>query len=218
MSHVLAGLLPAEAADLYQRLLSAGRLRIEEHSDLVSSVEMRRLIDSGFARERYIDEPVIVPVEPSLAIEQALLHAQRRLLAEQRMLIRAREQIDLLQRNYFAGAELGASVDVLTDPERIGALSVELCLSRCSTAAKCLRPAGGSTIAGELIEQVRCDNGDPSQHWKAYDPGANSTGAKWLINLNSGKCVEVPGWDTRADTLLTQSDCVLGWKQFWFGL
>lgn len=132
MSHPLAGLLPVEAADLYQRLLAAGRLPIAEHSELASSPQMRSLIDAGFARERYVDEPAIVPVEPARAIEQAMLTAQRRLLEEQRLLVQAREQMDVLQRRYVGCADPedpAASIEVLTDPAEIGALSVELCLS-----------------------------------------------------------------------------------------
>ena len=132
MSHPLAGLLPVEAANLYQRLLVAGRFSLAEHSELTSSPEMRSLIDAGFARERYVDEPAIVPVEPARAIEQAMLTAQRRLLEEQRLLVKAREQMELLQRRYVVCADPGdpaASVEVLTNPAEIGALSVELCMS-----------------------------------------------------------------------------------------
>ncbi|REH39445.1 ricin-type beta-trefoil lectin protein [Kutzneria buriramensis] len=71
---------------------------------------------------------------------------------------------------------------------------------------------------GALIEHSSCNYGDSRQHWKTFDPGANSTGAKWLINLDSNRCVEVPGWATQKGVLLAQSDCVLGWKQYWFGL
>ncbi|MDQ1651862.1 MAG: hypothetical protein QOI35_1062, partial [Cryptosporangiaceae bacterium] len=132
MSHPLAGLLPADTAEVYQKLLTAGRFVIAEHPELAASDEVRRLIESGFARERYVDEPAIVPVEPARAIEQAILVAQQRILDEQRLLARAREQMDSLQRSYFAGAEAGdpgASVEVLTDPKEIGALSVELAMS-----------------------------------------------------------------------------------------
>jgi DNA-binding CsgD family transcriptional regulator len=132
VSHPLAGLLPADTAEVYQKLLTAGRFVIAEHPELAASDEVRRLIESGFARERYVDEPAIVPVEPARAIEQAILVAQQRILDEQRLLARAREQMDSLQRSYFAGAEAGdpgASVEVLTDPKEIGALSVELAMS-----------------------------------------------------------------------------------------
>jgi DNA-binding CsgD family transcriptional regulator len=132
VSHPLAGLLPVDAANLYQRLLAAGRFPIAEHPELTSSPEMRSLIDAGFARERYIDEPAIVPVEPARAIEHAMLTAQRRLLEEQRLLVRAREQMELLQRRYVVCADpedAAASMEVLTNPAEIGALSVELCMS-----------------------------------------------------------------------------------------
>lgn len=85
-------------------------------------------------------------------------------------------------------------------------------------SGRCLRASGGATYSGALIEQWDCNIGDPSQHWQAFDPGGNSTGAKWLINRNSGKCVEDSAWDTRNGILLTQNDCVMGWKQYWFGL
>jgi DNA-binding CsgD family transcriptional regulator len=132
VSHPLAALLPAEAAELYQRLLAVGRFPIAEHPELVASVEMRQLIEAGFARERYVDEPAVVPVEPARAVENALLGAQRKVLEQQRLMLRAREHLDLLQRSYLAGAEIGgpaASIEVLTEPAEIGAISVELCMS-----------------------------------------------------------------------------------------
>lgn len=85
-------------------------------------------------------------------------------------------------------------------------------------SGRCLRPSGGALYAGALIEQWDCNIADPSQHFKSYDPGGNSTGAKWLISLSSGKCVEDSAWGTDNGVLLTQSDCVMGWKQYWFGL
>src|SRR6185437_11299425 len=105
MTHVLDGLLPEPAAALYQRLLAAGRLRLVEHPELADSAEMRELIDRGFARERYVGEPVVVPIEPVRAVENALLVAQRRILEQQRMLVRIREQMAGLQRSYIAGGE-----------------------------------------------------------------------------------------------------------------
>jgi hypothetical protein len=85
-------------------------------------------------------------------------------------------------------------------------------------SGRCLRPSGGATNAGALIEQTDCDVNDPSQHWQTFDPGANSTGAKFLKSNQSGRCVEDSAWDTRNGILLTMSDCVLGWKDYWFGL
>jgi hypothetical protein len=82
----------------------------------------------------------------------------------------------------------------------------------------CLRPSESSTGNGALIEQALCNPGDLAQHWKAYDPGFNSTGAKWLRNLSSDRCLEDSAWNTSNGTLLTQDDCVLAWKQYWFGV
>jgi DNA-binding CsgD family transcriptional regulator len=129
MTHVLDGLLPEPAAALYQKLLAAGRFRLVEHPELADSAEMRELIDRGFARKRYVGEPVLVPIEPVRAVENALLVTQRRILEQQRMLVRVREQMAVLQRTYTVDEEPAAPVRVLTDPAEIGALSVELCLS-----------------------------------------------------------------------------------------
>ena len=82
----------------------------------------------------------------------------------------------------------------------------------------CLRPAGSSTDPNILIEQALCNPGDLAQHWKAYDPGGNSTGAKLLENLSSHLYLEDTAWNTSNGTLLTQQDRVLGWKQYWFGV
>ncbi|TWP53898.1 ricin-type beta-trefoil lectin domain protein [Lentzea tibetensis] len=82
----------------------------------------------------------------------------------------------------------------------------------------CVQIRYHATWAGELLEQWRCDANVASQQWRAFDPGGNSTGAKWLVNVNSGKCVEIPGWNVDKGVWLTQSDCVFGHKQFWRGL
>jgi DNA-binding CsgD family transcriptional regulator len=130
MSELLAGLLPGPAAELYQRLLSAGRLSLAGNPGLDASAELAELIDAGFARRRFVGEPVVVPVEPSRAVDQALISVQRRLLDQHRMILRAREQMDVLQRSYVATVdEHDSGIRVYTDPAEIGALSVELCLS-----------------------------------------------------------------------------------------
>jgi DNA-binding CsgD family transcriptional regulator len=132
VSHPLAGLLPAGAAEVYQRLLAAGKFVISDHPELAASAEMGSLIEAGFARERYVDEPAIVPVEPARAVENALLGAQRKLLDQQRLMVRAREHMDLLQRTYLVSAEVSdaaASIQIVTDPAEIGAMSVDLCMS-----------------------------------------------------------------------------------------
>jgi hypothetical protein len=85
-------------------------------------------------------------------------------------------------------------------------------------SGKCLRPDNSTTENGALIEQTYCHTEDLGQHWKQVDPGGNSQGARWLINRNSNKCVEDSAWSTQSGTLLTQSDCVMGWKDYWRGL
>lgn len=133
MSGPLDGLIPDAAADLYQKVLAAGRLRLAEHPELADSEELRELTDRGFVRKRYVDEPVVVPIDPARAVENALLSAQRRILEQHKMVVRVREQMASLQRLYLAGgaesAEPVHSVQILSDAAEIGALSVELCLS-----------------------------------------------------------------------------------------
>ena len=124
MTDLLAGLLAAPAAELYQRLLRAGQLPITD------SPEVEELVEAGFARKRFVGEPVIVPVEPSRAVDQALITVQRQLLDQHRMVVRVREQMQVLQKEFVANADRDDStISVLTDPAEIGALSVELCLS-----------------------------------------------------------------------------------------
>ena len=128
--HLLEGLLPEAAASLYQRLLTAGRIRL---CDIAEPDGLRELIDRGFARESYVGEPVVIPVEPARAVENALLVAQQRMLEQHRMLARVLEQMPGLQHAYVAGSEELAdalqTIRVITDPAEIGALSVEICLS-----------------------------------------------------------------------------------------
>jgi DNA-binding CsgD family transcriptional regulator len=124
MTDLLAGLLNAPAAALYQRLLRAGQLPITD------SPEVEELVEAGFARRRFVGEPVIVPVEPSRAVDQALITVQRQLLDQHRMIVRVREQMQVLQKEFVANADRADSaISVHTDPAEIGALSVELCLS-----------------------------------------------------------------------------------------
>jgi len=96
-------------------------------------VEMTELLDKGFARRNYRidpDNPVLGAVEPVRAVDNAILAAQQRVVEQQRLIVAARQQLDALQAAYRA-ANPGddAGIEVLTDPKRIGALSVELCLS-----------------------------------------------------------------------------------------
>lgn len=130
MPHLLEGLLAEAAASLYERLLAAGRIRL---CDIDEPEGLRELIDRGFARERYVGDPVVIPVEPARAVENALLVAQQRMLEQHRLLARAFEQMPGLQHTYVTGAgelpDALLSIRVLTDPAEIGALSVEICLS-----------------------------------------------------------------------------------------
>jgi DNA-binding CsgD family transcriptional regulator len=133
VSGPLDGLIPENAAELYQKVLAAGRLRLADDPELEDSAALRELTERGFVRKRYVGEPVVVPVDPARAVENALLTAQRQILEQHKMVVRVRDQMAMLQRLYVAGgaesAETVPSIQVLSDPAEIGALSVELCLS-----------------------------------------------------------------------------------------
>ena len=83
----------------------------------------------------------------------------------------------------------------------------------------CLRPSGSSTDNGALIEQALCNTGDLAQHWTSYDPNPPyGDGFKWLKNVSSGRCLEDTAWSGSNGTLLTRDDCVVAWKQYWWGV
>ncbi|MEV4313853.1 LuxR C-terminal-related transcriptional regulator [Actinocrispum sp. NPDC049592] len=128
----LTSVLSESAARLYERLIVSGGLSLREHPDLSGSHEARELIDKGFARERYVELPRLVPVEPIRAVDNAILTKQRQILDQYQSLLRLRDEMRALQQDYLSAAvpeEPHDLVRVITDREEIGALSVELCLS-----------------------------------------------------------------------------------------
>ncbi|MDT8914507.1 LuxR C-terminal-related transcriptional regulator [Amycolatopsis sp. PS_44_ISF1] len=126
---MLEGLLSAGAGALYDAMVRSGPVSLDDPR--AAGPEMRELIDGGFVRRDHRDGPVLAPMEPIRAVDHAILGAQQRLVEQQRQIVAARHQLDLLQAvyrtTYSAGSD--AAVEVLTDPQRIGALSLELCLS-----------------------------------------------------------------------------------------
>ncbi len=128
----LTSVLSESAAKLYERLIVSGGLSLVEHPDLSGTHEARELIDKGFARERYVELPRLVPVEPIRAVDNAILTKQRQILDQYQSLLRLRDEMRTLQQDYLSAAvpeEPHDLVRVITDREEIGALSVELCLS-----------------------------------------------------------------------------------------
>lgn len=75
----LNGVLTEPAAKLYELLLVTGGLALDEHAEVAGSQAARELIDQGFARERYVGTPMLVPTEPARAVDNALLGLQRRI-------------------------------------------------------------------------------------------------------------------------------------------
>jgi DNA-binding CsgD family transcriptional regulator len=129
----LAAVLSGEAAELYERLVATGGLPLDEHPELSESVAAKDLVAKGFARERHVGVSVLVPVEPSLAVDNAILVLQRQILDQHQILVRLRDEMQVLQRTYLSRTRAYEGpqelVRVLTDRAEIGALSVELCLS-----------------------------------------------------------------------------------------
>ncbi|HKN56180.1 MAG TPA: RICIN domain-containing protein [Amycolatopsis sp.] len=80
---------------------------------------------------------------------------------------------------------------------------------------KCLSVDGDATFSGALIVTDFCSTDDTSQQWLFDFPPSNAGLSRWLRNGRSGKCLELPGWNTNDGLLLAQSDCVGGWKQYW---
>ena len=129
---MLEGLLSAGAGELYEALVRENAMSPGDAR--AAGDEMAELIEKGFARYNYRadpNNPSITPIEPVRAVDNAIMVAQQQALEQQRVIIAAREQLELLQAEYRAanGTGEGAEVEVITDRRRIGALSVELCLS-----------------------------------------------------------------------------------------
>ena len=129
----LTSVLSEPAARLYERLIVSGGLSLVEHPELSQAEDARELIDRGFARERYVGQPLLVAVEPVRAVDGAILSKQRQILDQYQMLLRLRDEMEALQQIYRSSALVTEGprdlVQVLTDRDEIGALSVEICLS-----------------------------------------------------------------------------------------
>ena len=129
----LTGLLSEQAAKLYEQLIVTGGLVLAEHPELGASPPARELIDKGFARTRHVDTPMLVPIEPGRALDNAILVTQRQIFEQHQMLLRLRDEMQLLQQAYLTSArsydEPHEQVRLLTDRSEIGALSAELALS-----------------------------------------------------------------------------------------
>jgi DNA-binding CsgD family transcriptional regulator len=129
----LTSVLSDEAAELYIRLVESGGLALDENPGLTASDAANDLVTRGFARERHVGTPMLVPVEPSRAVDNAILVLQSQILDQYRTLVRLRDEMPALQRTYLSSSQPHDSphdlVRVLTDRAEIGALSVELGLS-----------------------------------------------------------------------------------------
>jgi DNA-binding CsgD family transcriptional regulator len=129
----LAGVLSDEAAALYEQLIETGGLSLTQHPDCSRSVAGRELIDKGFARERHVGTSMFVPVEPTRALDNAILVMQRQILEQHQMLLRLRDEMQALQQTYLSRAQSSEEpqglIRLLTNRAEIGGLSVELCLS-----------------------------------------------------------------------------------------
>ncbi|HVK23385.1 MAG TPA: LuxR C-terminal-related transcriptional regulator [Actinokineospora sp.] len=125
---MLDGLLTEAAGALYGELLRDGAIPADDPRAFWPA--MAELFDSGFVRRDNHGAPMIAPVEPARAVDHAILAEQRRLVARQQQIVTARQELDALQATYRETYGSGhADLEVLTEPSRIAAASVELCLS-----------------------------------------------------------------------------------------
>jgi DNA-binding CsgD family transcriptional regulator len=129
----LASVLSDLAARLYERLVAVGELPLDGEADPSNSAAAAELVDKGFARERHVGAPTLIPVEPARAIDNAIMVRQRQILDQYHMLVQLRDQMQVLQQQYRESATFSGDVadlvTVVTDRREIGALSVEIVLS-----------------------------------------------------------------------------------------
>lgn len=129
---MLEGMLTAGAAALYESLVRGGPVRLDDPQ--VSGPDLDELFERGFVRHDYRTDPrspMVAAVEPVRAVDHAILAAQQSVLEQQQQILAAREQFDALQSVYRTthGMADSVGIEVLTGAERVGAASVELCLS-----------------------------------------------------------------------------------------
>src|SRR6476619_6880902 len=60
-------------------------------------------------------------------------------------------------------------------------------------SGKCVDVTGASTAAMALLIQVACNSAATDQQWKAV---GQSSGQFNLVNVNSGRCIDVPSSST----------------------
>jgi len=81
---------------------------------------------------------------------------------------------------------------------------------------KCLDVTGRSTANGAVIQQYTC-NGGTNQEWYPSVAQNNPAATIYnLINLNSGKCLDVTGRSTANGAVVQQWTCNGGTNQEWF--
>jgi glucosylceramidase len=81
---------------------------------------------------------------------------------------------------------------------------------------KCLDVTGRSTANGAVIQQWTC-NGGTNQEWYPRVAQNNPAATIYnLVNLNSGKCLDVTGRSTANGAVIQQWTCNGGTNQEWF--
>jgi DNA-binding CsgD family transcriptional regulator len=157
--------LSEPAARLYEDLVASGGRSLVEEPDLPASAPARELVDKGFARERHVGTPRLVPVEPARAVDNAILTQQRHILEQYQAMLRLRDEMHQLQQAYLAAPNWAEEphelVRVVTDRAEIGALSVELCLSARKSVVSLETahftrppdPRSARTLPAEVVER-----------------------------------------------------------------
>ncbi|MEV4611434.1 ricin-type beta-trefoil lectin domain protein [Kitasatospora sp. NPDC049258] len=72
---------------------------------------------------------------------------------------------------------------------------------------KCARPADGVSEAGRAVELWTCD-GSPAQEWRSGAGGS-------MVNVVSGLCLDITGWDNTPGTRVALYTCHGGVNQQW---
>lgn len=82
-------------------------------------------------------------------------------------------------------------------------------------SSKCLAVAGASTADGANVQQYTCHRQANQRWFIRYDQHRGDRATYRLVNVHSGKCLEVAGSSTRDGANVQQSTCQGGYNQRW---
>jgi hypothetical protein len=86
---------------------------------------------------------------------------------------------------------------------------------KCVASGKCLDVYGGSKVDGANVQQWSCHDGD-NQRWIFKPQGYDGNDPVYLIiNVGSGKCLDVEGASLKDGANIIQYSCHSGKNQLW---